>query len=72
MPWLPTWRTRPDALAAAIIGAPSSMTSVMGFSTYTCLPARSASTTCVRCQWSGVATITASIDGSARSAFQSP
>src|SRR6266542_2674908 len=65
---LPTITTLPDFSAAATISFPCSIDQLIGFSTYTCLPAASASRNICRCQWSGVAIVTASISLRARTA----
>ena len=58
---MPTWHMRLLTRAALTISGPSSIFSVSGFSTYTSLPALSASMAIRACQWSGVAISTASI-----------
>ena len=50
IPWLPTWKTRPDSSSARIRSWPSAMSWTIGFSQYTAFPARSASTEIGWCQ----------------------
>ena len=57
---MPTWQMRLLTRAALTIGGPSSIFSVSGFSTYTSLPALSASMAIAACQWSGTPISTAS------------
>ena len=61
LPWrrcVPTTTMRLYLRAAWIIHLPSSMNRVIGFSTYTSLPAAQAMMVSSACQWSGVATTT--------------
>ncbi len=64
-PWLPTWKTTPVFFCAAITASPSPRVCTIGFSQYTGFFASSASTEICRCQWSGVAMMTASTSGRA-------
>src|ERR1035441_9663457 len=57
---MPTWQMRLLTRAALTIGGPSSILRVSGFSTYTSLPALSASMAMAACQWSGTPIKTAS------------
>ena len=57
---MPTWQMRLLTRAALTMGGPSSIFSVSGFSTYTSLPAFSASIATEACQWSGTPINTAS------------
>ena len=67
-----TMQNSPRCLASANTGAASSADMAKGFSTSTCLPARSASSACVACCASGVATYTTSTWLSATSAAKEP
>ena len=64
---MPTWQIRSFTRATRTISCPSSMVRVSGFSTYTSLPAFIASMAICACQWSGVATSTASSSFTSRS-----
>ena len=61
-PWLPIWVTTSWARAASTSLRTSHTVRARGFSVYTCLPSCMASTVGSACQWSGVATRTASKD----------
>ena len=58
--WVPTAMILLVLLAARIIACPSATLWPIGFSTYTSLPASTASMVGRACQWSGVAMTTAS------------
>ena len=58
--WLPVWSTLPVSFTAFFSASASWMVSVSGFSQYTSLPFFSASMAMRACQWSGMATMTAS------------
>ena len=64
--WLPTWTMRPVRRCASTMASPCSTLCTIGFSTYTSLPASMASMAIRECQWSGVATMTASTSFRAR------
>ena len=64
--WKSTIRVTPALLAAATIASASSTVVASGFSTRMCLPASAQATATARWAWSGVATETAVIAGSAR------
>jgi hypothetical protein len=63
-------RSAPEASAAAIISSASATVVDIGFSTSTCLPARSNAIACGACSALGVATTAASTAGSATSDSQ--
>ena len=59
--WVPCWTMRLYFLAASTTFLPSKMLCVIGFSTYTSLPAWQAQIVASECQWFGVASEMASM-----------
>ncbi len=62
LPWLPVWVTTFAFRDSSRSARASASVRVSGFSQYTCRPARMAAVQMGACQWSGVATTTASRD----------
>src|SRR5262249_28668544 len=69
--WVPCWTIRLYFWAASMHRRPSATRWLIGFSTYTSLPAWQAQTVASACQWLGVATETASRFLSARASRRS-